>query len=154
MATPKNTPSRGGAAQPQGAPRSAGQPQAPAVDEEDLDDVLGDDGEEGTPAASPPRPSPPQAPGGPRRGALDELLVAAKRKLGLPEDADPDEILRAVIGGTVTRHGPPRAACRLPVMVDGKRVRLSPGDLIPAGVDVASLPPHAVTTALPAPEDR
>lgn len=133
MAT-RNTP-RGAQAPAQPAP-------APAADEEEIPDDEGD--EEEAPPAAPKRGQRPP------RDEEESLLAAAKRKLGLPDDADPSEILRAVVARPFARpSGPPRAACRLPVVVDGKRVRLTPGDLIPASVDVASLPPHAVTTEAP-----
>lgn len=126
---------------PRGAQAPAQPPATPPADEEELPD---DEGDEGATPAAPPRGQRPQ------RSEEESLLAAAKRKLGLPDDAEPSEILRAVVARPFVRSsGPPRAACRLPVVVDGRRVRLSPGDLIPAGVDVASLPPHAVTTEAP-----
>lgn len=75
----------------------------------------------------------------------DTLLAQAKRKLGLSDDATPLDLLRAVAGMAKPGYaGPPRAACRLRLSVEGRRVVLAPGDLIPEGVDLAALPAHAV----------
>lgn len=112
--------------------QSPAQPPAPDAPEE-LDDELPGD-ETAAPAAR-------------RRDPMEELVAAAKRKLGLPEDAPPADVLRAIVGADLAPAGPPRAACKLPVLVDGRRVLLTAGDLIPEGVDLAALPPHAVTRA-------
>lgn len=124
MPAPRNTPARVAQAPAQPAP-----PDAP----EELDDEL--------PGDEPPAERPP------RRDPMDEVFAAAKRKLGLPESASAQDLLRAIVGADLAPAGPPRAACKLPVRVDGKRVLLTPGDLIPEGVDPATLPPHAVTRA-------
>lgn len=116
---------------PRGA-QSPAQPD-PADPPEGLDeDLAGDE-------PSPERP--------PRRDPMDELFAAAKRKLGLSADARADDLLRAIVGAEIAPAGPPRAACKLPVLVDGKRVMLAAGDLIPEDIDPATLPPHAVTRA-------
>lgn len=123
------TPARGAQAPARPAPNDA---------PEELDeDLPGDDA---------PAPAPEERPI--RRDPVADLVAAAKRKLGLPADASPNEILRAIVGADLAApSGPPRAACKVPVLVDGKRVLLTPGDLIPEGVDLAALPPHAVTRA-------
>lgn len=125
------TPARGAQAPARPAPTGA---------PEELDeDLPGDDDPD--PAAAPEeRPL--------RRDPMADLVAAAKRKLGLPADASPNEILRAIVGADLAApSGPLRAACKVPVLVDGKRVLLTAGDLIPEGVDLAKLPPHAVTRA-------
>lgn len=76
----------------------------------------------------------------------DEFFEAAKRKLGLPAHASPLDMLRHIVGSpTVRPAGPPRAACSLVLVVDGKRVVLAAGDLIPEGVDLGEIHPHAIT---------
>jgi len=127
MASPK-TPARGAQAPARPAPTD--------TPEEFDEDLPGDDA---------PAPTPEERPI--RRDPMADLFAAAKRKLGLPADAEPTELLRAIVGAELAPTGPLRAACKLPVLVDGKRVLLTAGDLIPEGVDPATLPPHAVTRA-------
>lgn len=120
------------------APASTATPIEP---EDELDETAtGDD----TPPATPPatRPALPR-----REDEEESLFAAAKRNLGLPADASPTDLLRALAVGGVERlrpAGPPRAACKLVVVVDGKRLVIEPDQEIPAGVDLATLPPHAV----------
>lgn len=103
---------------------------APAVDEDLLE---ADETDEGTPQ--------------PARGREDEtasLVAAAKRRLGLADDADAIDILRAIVKGGAQRYaGPPRAKCRLVVVANGARQVIEPDALIPEGVDLAKLPADA-----------
>lgn len=116
------------------APASTATPIEP---EDELDETAtGDD----TPPATRPAPT---------RREDDEasLFAAAKRNLGLPADASPTDLLRALAGAGVERlrpAGPPRAACRVVTVVDGKRLVIEPDALIPEGVDLSKLPPDAV----------
>lgn len=81
----------------------------------------------------------------PREDETESLLAAAKRHLGLPAEADALDILRAVVKRGPQRYaGPPRAACRMVVVVNGARQVIEPGALIPAGVDVSKLPADAI----------
>lgn len=75
------------------------------------------------------------------------LVAVAKRRLGLPEDATPMDMLRAIAGSSVERlrpAGPPRAACRIVTVHEGKRLTIEPEALIPEGVDLTKLPPDSV----------
>lgn len=130
-----NTP-QGAATRPAASP--AAPPAIPNEPEDELDETAtGDD----TPPGS--RPAPP-----PRREDDDESLFAtAKRNLGLPADASPTDLLRAIAGAgaaALRPVGPPRAACKLVTVVDGKRLVIEPDALIPDGVDLTKLPPHSV----------
>ena len=117
-------------------------------DDDNLPDEEDDDAREGaaerggaaTEASTPAGESSPST--------MDALFAAAKKKLGLSPDASPADLLKAIAGATNVRPaGPPRAACSLVLVVEGKRVVLAEGDLIPEGVDLADLErrhPHAV----------
>ncbi len=121
-------------ARPTGAPTTT-----PAERDDDLITEGDDEREEEAPAA--PSTPAPVDPG-------EELFAAAKRKLGLPPNASPLDLLKAIAGSAAVRpSGPPRAACSLVLDVGGKRVVLAEGDMIPKSVDLAALErchPHAI----------